>query len=49
MPPVLQPQLEGITLYYYMNYGVREYWIVDPRRKIVTVNYFEGNMFTVQY
>ena len=28
-------------LYYYKNYGVREYWIVDPRRKIVTVNYKE--------
>lgn len=36
-------------LYYYKNAGVREYWIVDPRRKIVTVNYFEGDMLTVQY
>lgn len=36
-------------LYYYKNYGVREYWIVDPKRKIVTVNYFEGNIFSVQY
>lgn len=36
-------------LYYYKNAGVREYWIVDPRRKIITVNYFEGNMLTVQY
>lgn len=36
-------------LYYYKNHGVREYWIVDPRRKIVIVNYFEGNMLTVQY
>lgn len=36
-------------LYYYKNYGVREYWIVDPRRKIVTVNYFECNMISVQY
>ena len=35
--------------YYYKNYGVREYWIVDPRRKIVTVNYFEGNIVSVQY
>lgn len=36
-------------LYYYKNFGVREYWIVDPRRKTVTVNYFEGNMLNIQY
>jgi len=36
-------------LYYYKNYGVREYWIVDPRRKTVTMNYFEGNMLNIQY
>ena len=36
-------------LYYYKNAGVREYWIVDPRRKNVTVNYFEKNMLTIQY
>ena len=36
-------------LYYYKNAGVREYWIVDPRRKIVTVNYFEKNMLNIQY
>ena len=36
-------------LYYYKNYGVREYWIVDPRRKIITVNYFESNIVSVQY
>lgn len=36
-------------LYYYKNAGVREYWIVDPRRKIVTVYYFEGGAFNVQY
>ena len=35
--------------YYYKNAGVREYWIVDPRRKIVTVNYFENNIVSVQY
>ena len=36
-------------LYYYKNYGVREYWIVDPKRKTVTVNYFEGDLVSVQY
>lgn len=36
-------------LYYYKNYGVREYWIVDPHRKIVTVNHFESDNVLVQY
>lgn len=36
-------------LYYYKNAGVCEYWIVDPRRKTVTVNYFEGNLLNIQY
>lgn len=36
-------------LYYYKNYGVREYWIVDAKRKTVTVNYFEGNIVSVPY
>lgn len=36
-------------LYYYKNYGVREYWIVDPRRKTVNVNYFDENIVSVQY
>lgn len=36
-------------LYYYKNYGVREYWIVGPRRKTVAVNYFEGNVLNIQY
>ena len=36
-------------LYYYKNAGVREYWIVDPRRKIATVNYFECNALNIQY
>ena len=37
------------TLYSYKNYEVREYWIVDPRRKVITVNYFENNIVSVQY
>lgn len=36
-------------LYHYNNAGVREYWIVDPNRQLVTVNYFEANMLTIQY
>ena len=36
-------------LYYYKNAGVHEYWIVDPRRKTVTINYFENNMLNIQY
>lgn len=35
--------------YYYKNYGVREYWIVDPKRRMVTVNYFEGELIQVAY
>lgn len=36
-------------LYYYETYGVQEYWIVDPKRKTVTVNYFERNLISVAY
>jgi len=36
-------------LYYYKNYGVREYWIVDPKRRTVTVNYFENDILNVTY
>lgn len=36
-------------LYHYKNAGVREYWIVDPNRQFVTLNYFEANMLTIQY
>ncbi len=36
-------------LFYYRSYGVREYWIVDPRRNVVTVNYFEKDIVSVQY
>lgn len=36
-------------LYYYKNAGVREYWIVDPQRKSVTVNYFDGDILNVPY
>lgn len=35
--------------YYYKNYGVQEYWIVDSRRRIVTVNYFKGDLLNLQY
>ena len=35
--------------YYYQNYGVREYWIVDPKRRMITVHYFEENLINVAY
>lgn len=36
-------------LYYYEKYGVREYWIVDPNRKVVIVNDFEAGKVGIQY
>lgn len=36
-------------LYYYKNYGVREYWIIDPRRKSIVVNDFEHDVLNVPY
>ena len=36
-------------LYYYKKYGVREYWIVDPIRKLIIVNDFEHMLLNVQY
>ena len=29
--------------------SVREYWIVDPRRRTITVNFFEQNILNIQY
>ena len=28
---------------------VREYWIFDPRRRTITVNFFEQNILNIQY
>ena len=36
-------------LYYYKNHGVREYWIVDPKRRVITVNYFEEDILNIPY
>ena len=36
-------------LYYYKNYGVREYWIIDPQRKSIMVNYFERDLLNIPY
>lgn len=36
-------------LYYYKEYGVREYWIIDPGRRSATINYFEKNILNVPY
>ena len=38
-----------IKLFKYRTAGVHEYWIVDPKRKTISVNYFEGNIISVQY
>ena len=38
-----------VKLLKYQSTGVREYWIVDPRRKTVTVNYFGKNLLNIQY
>ena len=37
-----------LKLYKYSNAGVREYWIVDPKYKIVTVHRFEEEEYTPQ-
>ena len=36
-------------LYYYQKFGVREYWIVDPYQKNVTVYWFEDESQNCQY
>ena len=36
-------------LYYYKNYGVREYWIINPTTRIVNVYDFENEKATCQY
>ena len=30
-----------LKLYKYQNAGVREYWVVDPKTRTVTVHFFE--------
>lgn len=35
-------------LYYYKNYGVREYWIVDPRTEKIIVYYLEQSDFQME-
>lgn len=50
---IVQPDLMNLCnfskMFYYKNYGVGEYWIVDLRRKIITVNDFEKDIINVQY
>lgn len=33
----------------YAKIRVREYWIVDPKRRTITINYFEENLINVTY
>lgn len=33
----------------YAKIRVREYWIVDPKRRTITVNYFEENLINATY
>ena len=35
-------------LYYYKNYGVREYWIIDPQRKKVVAYYLSQTDFEME-
>ena len=39
----------GIKLFKYRNSGVREYWIVDPIRNIITVYNFDGETTVENY
>lgn len=36
-------------LYYYKNFGVKEYWIVDPSNQIITVYNFEKEMYASRF
>ena len=36
-------------LYYYKNFGVKEYWIVDPDKQIITVYNFEKEMYANRF
>ena len=38
-----------IKLNKYMNAGVREYWVVDPEKRLVLVYDFEHNNFPIIY
>ena len=44
------PEHDYITkLEKYKTAGVREYWIVDPRRESITVYFFEGDVWAEHY
>ena len=42
LSPSTRSKDQLLKLYKYQNAGVREYWIVDPKFRIVTVHYFES-------
>lgn len=49
LSPSNRPKEQQIKYHKYKNAGVREYWVVHPDRKQVTVNDFEGNKEPVVY
>ena len=38
-----------VKLHKYMNAGVREYWMIDPHRKVVIVYNFESDIYPIIY
>jgi Uma2 family endonuclease len=48
LSPSSRSKDQVLKLYKYHNAGVREYWIIDPKYKTVTVHRFEDEDYTPQ-